>query len=97
LRRSLHTDQVGYVKTVGVEAARYNVQINLIAQHFVDNPAYFPPEFQADAEFKHELPKVPIGKLATGHEDVLFALFLASNESNFFVGQSIPFCGGWVQ
>ncbi len=27
----------------------------------------------------------------------LFALFLASDESDFFTGQSIPFCGGWAQ
>ena len=25
------------------------------------------------------------------------ALFLASDESDFFVGQSIPFSGGWAQ
>ena len=89
--------QVGYVRTVGVEAANHNVQINLIAQHFVENPAYFPPEFQATDEFKQELKKVPLGRLATGREDALFALFLASNESDFFVGQSIPFCGGWAE
>ena len=69
--------QVGYVNAVGMEAARHNVQINLIAQNFVENPAYFPP--------------------ATPREDALFALFLASNESDFFVGQAIPFCGGWAQ
>ena len=89
--------QVGYVRTVGVEAARNNVQINLVAQHFVENPAYFPPEFQATDEFKQELKKVPLGRLATGREDALFALFLASNESDFFVGQSIAFCGGWAE
>ena len=89
--------QVGYVRTVGVEAARHNVQINLVAQHFVENPAYFPPEFQATDEFKQELKKVPLGRLATGREDALFALFLASNESDFFVGQSIAFCGGWAE
>jgi NAD(P)-dependent dehydrogenase (short-subunit alcohol dehydrogenase family) len=89
------TAQVGYVRTVGIEAAPHNVQINLIAQHFVENPAYFPPEFQATPEFKAELAKVPLGRLATAREDALFALFLASDESDFFVGQSIPFCGGW--
>ena len=89
--------QVGYVRTVGVEAARHNVQINLIAQNFVENPAYFPPEFTATSEFKELLKQVPIGRLATGREDALFALFLASDESDFFVGQSIPFSGGWAQ
>jgi 2-keto-3-deoxy-L-fuconate dehydrogenase len=89
--------QVGYVRTVGAEAARHNVQINLIAQNFVENEAYFPLEFQQTPEFKQLLTTVPIGRLATAREDALFALFLASNESDFFVGQAIPFSGGWAQ
>ena len=89
--------QVGYVRNVGTEAARHNVQINLIAQNFVENPAYFPPEFIATDAFKKLLKKVPAGRLATGREDALFALFLAFDESDFFVGQSIPFSGGWAQ
>ena len=91
------TAQVGYVRTVGVEAANYNVQINLVAQNFVENEAYFPLEFQKTPEFKQLMATVPIGRLATAREDALFALFLASNESDFFVGQSIPFSGGWAQ
>ena len=85
------------MRTAGAEAARHNVQINLIAQNFVENPAYFPPEFQETDSFKRMIQKVPAGRLATGREDALFALFLASDESDFFVGQSIPFSGGWAQ
>jgi 2-keto-3-deoxy-L-fuconate dehydrogenase len=40
---------------------------------------------------------VPLGRLASAHEDALFAFFLASDESDFFVGQAIPFTGGWAQ
>jgi hypothetical protein len=32
---------------------------------------------------------VPLERLATPREDALFALFLASSESDFFVGQAI--------
>ena len=88
--------QVGYVRTAGAESARHNVQVNLIAQNFVENPAYFPPEFTATDEFKQLLTQVPAGRLATAREDALFALFLASDESDFFVGQAIPFSGGWA-
>ena len=91
------TAQVGYVRTLGVEAARHNVQVNLIAQHFVESEVYFPAAFQATPEFEAELAKVPLGRLAKGREDALFALFLASDESDFFVGQSIAFCGGWAE
>ncbi len=85
------------MRTVGAEAARHNVQINLIAQNFVENPAYFPPEFVQSDEFQAYIAQVPAGRLASGREDALFALFLASDESDFFVGQSIPFSGGWAQ
>ena len=90
--------QVGYVRAAGIEAARHNVQINLIAQNFVENPAYFPPEFTETDAFKQLLAThVPLGRLETAREDALFTLFLASDESDFFVGQAIPFSGGWAQ
>ena len=90
--------QVGYVRAAGIEAARSNVQINLIAQNFVENKEYFPPEMQETEFFKELMARdVPIGRIATAREDALFALFLASAESDFFVGQSISFSGGWAQ
>lgn len=90
--------QVGYVRVVGREAARHNVQINLVAQNFVENEDYFPTKFQQTDMFKSLMENhVPLGRLATAREDALFALFLASDESDFFVGQAIPFSGGWTQ
>jgi len=90
--------QVGYVQAVGVEVAPDNIQINLIAQNYVENPVYYPPELQQNERFQASLKRqVPIGRLASAREDAQFALFLASEESNFFVGQAIPFSGGWVQ
>lgn len=90
--------QVGYVQSVGVEVAPHNIQVNLIAQNYVENPVYYPPELRAKESFQKSLQRqVPLGRLATAREDAQFALFLASDESDFFVGQAIPFTGGWVQ
>ena len=89
--------QVGYVRSTALEVAEHNVQINLIAQNWVENPAYFPPEFIETDAFKEVFKSVPMPRLATAEEDALFALFLASDESDFFVGQAIPFSGGWAQ
>lgn len=89
--------QVGYIRSTSLEVAPANVQINLIAQNWVENPAYFPPEFQESDAFKEVFKAVPMPRLATGREDALFALFLSSDESDFFVGQAIPFSGGWAQ
>jgi NAD(P)-dependent dehydrogenase (short-subunit alcohol dehydrogenase family) len=89
--------QVSYVRAVGAEVAASNVQVNLIAQNFVENPMYYGPEVQAMPAFQERLEReVPVGRLATPHEDALFAVFLASSEVNFFAGQSFPFAGGWV-
>ena len=89
--------QVGYVRSVGAEVAPHNVQINLIAQNFVENPIYFSEKFQQTQMFKQMISAVPAGRLATAAEDAMLAVFLASNESDFFVGQAIPFSGGWTQ
>jgi NAD(P)-dependent dehydrogenase (short-subunit alcohol dehydrogenase family) len=89
--------QVGFVKAAGLEAAPFNVQINLIAQNYVENPDYYPPELVASERFqKHLIRNVPAGRLATGREDAQLALFLASGNSDFLVGQAIPFSGGWT-
>ena len=89
--------QISYVKSVGVEVARHNVQVNLIAQNWVENPAYYPPELQENPKFQKNLKEqVPLGRLARPEEDVALALFLAGDRSDFFVGQAIPFSGGWA-
>lgn len=90
--------QVGYVQSLGVEVAPHNIQVNLIAQNYVENPVYYPPALREKDSFQTSLKRqVPLGRLATAEEDAKFALFLASNDSDFFVGQAIPFSGGWIQ
>lgn len=89
--------QLAYVQAVGVELAPEKVQVNAIAQNFVDNPMYFPAEVQADPRFQQRLAReVPLGRLVTAREDALFAAYLCSPTANCFVGQVFPVCGGWV-
>jgi 2-keto-3-deoxy-L-fuconate dehydrogenase len=90
--------QLAYVQSVGVEFAAHHVQVNAIAQNFVDNPTYFPPEVQAHPRFQERLAReVPLGRLVTAREDALFAAYLCSRAADCFVGQVFPVCGGWVQ
>lgn len=90
--------QLAYVQAVGVELARHGVQVNAIAQNFVDNPTYFPPEIQSDPRFQERLAReVPLGRLVAAREDALFAAYLCSRAADCFVGQVFPVCGGWVQ
>ncbi|MRR52204.1 MAG: SDR family oxidoreductase [Rhodocyclaceae bacterium] len=90
--------QLAYVQAVGVEVATYNVQVNAIAQNFVDNPTYFPDEVQANPRFQERLKReVPLGRLVSAREDAEFAAYLCGEQANCFVGQIFPVCGGWVQ
>jgi NAD(P)-dependent dehydrogenase (short-subunit alcohol dehydrogenase family) len=89
--------QLAWVRAAGVELARDNIQLNAIAQNFVDNPTYFSSEVQANPAFQERLKReVPLGRLVSGDEDALFAAYLASDAAACFVGQVFPVCGGWV-
>ena len=89
--------QLAYVQAVGVEVAPHQIQVNAIAQNFVDNPTYFPPEVQQNPKFQERLRReVPLGRLVGANEDAEFAAYLCSDAANCFVGQVFPVCGGWV-
>ena len=89
--------QLAYVQAAGVELAALQIQLNAIAQNFVENPSYFPPEVQANPRFQERLRReVPLGRLVAAREDAEFAAYLCSDNASCFVGQVFPVCGGWV-
>lgn len=89
--------QNALVRASGLEFAASNVQINAVAQNYVRNPRYYPDELVASERFqKHLQRNVPVGRVAEPAESAELALFLASDNSDFIVGQIIPFSGGWA-
>jgi len=89
--------QNAFVRSVGLEVAGDNVQVNAIAQNYVENDTYYPPELTNDPEMLARMvAAVPAGRLAKAEESAALALFLASNDSDFIVGQVVPFAGGWA-
>ena len=89
--------QLAYVQAIGVELAPMNIQVNAIAQNFVDNPTYFPPEVQANPRFIERMKReVPLGRLVKAEEDAEFAAYLCSRHADCFVGQVFPLSGGWA-
>lgn len=89
--------QLAYAQAIGIEAAPHNIQVNAIAQNFVDNPTYFPPSVQANPAFQERLKReVPLGRLVSPQEDAMFAAYLCSDAANCFVGQVFPISGGWA-
>jgi 2-keto-3-deoxy-L-fuconate dehydrogenase len=89
--------QNAFVQAVGLELAPHSVQINAIAQNYVQNPTYFPPGLLDSARFQqHVARNVPARRTAESWESAELALFLASHNSDFLCGQVIPFAGGWA-
>ncbi len=89
--------QNAFIRASGLEFAATNVQINAVAQNYVSNPVYFPEELVATEKFQNHLRRnVPRGRVAETSESAELALFLASDKSDFIVGQVIPFSGGWA-
>ena len=87
----------GLTKAVGREVAKDGIQVNAIAQNYVENPTYFPPALTAVPKTLARMVKnIPAGRLARGEESARLAVYLASEDADFFVGQVIPFSGGWV-
>jgi 2-keto-3-deoxy-L-fuconate dehydrogenase len=73
------------------------VQVNAIAQNYVENPTYYPPDLIGDPEkLARIVSRVPVGRLARSEESARLAVYLASEDADFFVGQVIPFAGGSV-
>lgn len=89
--------QLAYAQAIGLELAPHNIQVNAIAQNFVDNPTYFPPEVQANPKFQERLKReVPLGRLVGAEEDAEFVAYLCSRHADCFVGQTFPISGGWA-
>lgn len=89
--------QLAYVQSAGVELAPFGIQVNAVAQNFVDNPTYFPAEVQANPKFQERLAReVPLGRLVSAREDALFCAYLCNDAAACFVGQVFPLSGGWA-
>ncbi|MBM3684813.1 MAG: SDR family oxidoreductase [Actinobacteria bacterium] len=88
--------QLTYVRYVGVEVAAHNVQVNAIAQNYIANPTYYPPELVATERFRKSLQRnVPADRLGRPEDTAQLALFLASGASDFMSGVVVPLDGGW--
>ncbi len=93
---SARAAQNTFITYVGVEVASSNVQVNAIAQNYIANPTYYPPELTSTERFANHLHRnVPADRLGRPEDTAELALFLASGASDFFSGRIIPLDGGW--
>ena len=89
--------QNGFIKAVGLELARSNIQVNAIAQNYINNNTYYPDDILDNEKFlEHVKRNVPTNKIGAAEETAELAAYLASKNCTHMVGQLIPLSGGWV-
>lgn len=89
--------QNAFIRAAGLELAKFNIQVNAIAQNYVRNDTYYPESLFQNEKFLQSVQQfVPSKRVAESSETAELALFLASDGCNHLVGQIVPMAGGWV-
>ena len=88
--------QISWAQAVGVEMAQRNIMVNAIAQGFVDNPTFYPADVKDNEDIKNHLNLIPAKRLGKSEECTSLAIYLASDDSNFLIGQCLSVSGGWA-
>lgn len=88
--------QISWAQAVGVELAQRNVIVNSIAQGFVDNPTFYSIAVKENPDIDNHLNLTPAKRLGKPEECTSLAIYLASDESNFVIGQCLSVSGGWL-
>ncbi|NWH07889.1 MAG: SDR family oxidoreductase [Alphaproteobacteria bacterium] len=84
-------------RSLALELAPHNIQVNAIAPNFIESETYFPKALMADpAAAAKILKNIPLGRLGRPEEAGALIAFLASPEADFITGQVIPLAGGWA-
>lgn len=82
-------------KTLAIELAKYNIQVNVIAPGYFVTPMTQP--FYDDAQHRSWIEgRIPAGRWGTTDDLAGPALFLASHASDYVTGQTIIVDGGWL-
>ena len=85
------------VKSLSLELAPFNIQINAIAPNYIENPTYFPPELLANEKAMAKmLSNIPAKRLGKPEEVSETIAFFASDRCGFITGHVVPIAGGWA-
>ena len=89
--------QNGFIKAVGLELARSNIQVNAIAQNYINNNTYYPDDIIENEKFlEHVKRNVPTNEIGAASETAQLAAYLSREDCRHMVGQIIPLAGGWT-
>ena len=85
------------VRSLALELAPHNVQVNAVAPNFIESETYFPKALMDDpVASKKILKNIPLGRLGRPDEAGALIATLASPASDFITGQVIALAGGWA-
>lgn len=94
---SIRAGTTAFALAMAREAARFGIQVNVVAPNYLYSELYYPrARFIDDPEGREQIAAlVPMGRLGTQEEVGELVAFLASGRSAFVTGQVINFTGGW--
>ena len=84
---------IGFTKAVARDAIARGIRVNAIAPGFIDTPLL---DVLSESMRRLILLQTPIGRLGTTREVAAAALYLASDDSSYTVGQVLSPNGGYV-
>lgn len=84
---------ISFTKSVALEVVTHGILVNAIAPGFIETPmgADMPPEMR-----QWVIQNTPAGRIGQPRDIAAAALYLASDDSSFMVGQVISPNGGWT-
>ena len=84
---------ISMYKSLALEVAQRNININLIAPGFIESPM---TDKLNENQKEIIMKKIPMNKFGSGNDIANLALFLASDVSNYITGQTLHVNGGML-
>ncbi len=86
---------VQITRTMAIELAKYNIQVNAIGPGYFRTPMTEP--FFQDPEHRRWIEeRIPAGRVGTAEDLLGTLIFLCSDASNYLTGQIVYVDGGWL-
>ena len=84
---------IGMTKTLAVELAKYNIQVNTVSPGFTNTK--LTNGILSKKQIKELISNVPMGRMADPAEIARIVMFLCSNQNTYITGQNIIVDGGF--